>query len=87
MDEQSYIDGYKSAFRRILREAAYEIGGNEAKQAYAVAELEQARVSLRRLCLDLGIDGYDRELSMPDVIEKLLHRRIEELLDGRLKES
>lgn len=76
-EEQAYAEGRRSTYRSLLGECARELGGEDRKLAAVLAEVEAARVALRRLCADHGDLEWDDRLHLADVIEKHLARHLD----------
>lgn len=76
-EERAYIEGGRAAWRSMLSRCLSELGyGDETRQAAAVAQLEEARAALRRVCEDHGDNDWPDELHLADVIEKHLARHL-----------
>ena len=74
--ERSYLDGQRSAYRRILRDA---LGGlsysdEDLTVPRLIEEREQAIAVLRLLCADFGDNDWDATMHLGDIIDKHLGR-------------
>lgn len=91
MSERDYINGNRMAWRVMLGECirALLVNGDrdaELDAARAVAELEDARAALRRVCEDHGDNDWDDDLHLADVIEKHLARHLDEAVENESEE-
>lgn len=79
MDEKSYIEGSRQAWRTILQESIINLGYDSAeKNASAwILEREAAIAQLRRLCELIGDNGWPENLHLADIIEKHVIRHVE----------
>ena len=76
-EEKAWEEGRRSAYRSLLGECARELGGGDRKLAAALAEVETARVALRRVCAAHGDLDWDERLHLADVVEKHLARQLD----------
>lgn len=79
---RQWIAGNRAAWRRILGMAAGELDGDERKLAAALAELEDVRRILRRLCKDFGDNNWDDDLHLGDALDKHLGNYLRERADN-----
>lgn len=77
--EEAWSFGSKAAYREMLSHCLRQIGhkeaGPEIELGRVVAQLEEIRVVLRRVCKDNGIP-FDEELHLADVIDKYVAPRL-----------
>lgn len=74
-DERNYIEGSRMAWRTILSETLRNLdeeGITELRIAQLVAQREDTRNALRRICADHGDNSWPDDLSLADVIDKYL---------------
>ncbi len=81
-EEQAYIEGQKSIWRRQLSEVLRLLGLDDpaANAARWAVERADTVACLRELCGEFGDTEWDDSLHLTDVIEKHLWRHIEPLL-------
>lgn len=79
MSELDYINGQRSAWQRLLREALRELRGESSKEldaARLVTEREEAIAILRSACENFGDNDWNPDLHLADIIEKHLVRHL-----------
>lgn len=78
LDEASYEEGSRMAWRSMLKTCCRELGYDdpEASKAAWIAEKEEIKSVLREVCTDFGDTDYTDNLHLVDVIEKHLHRHL-----------
>lgn len=78
--EQSWTNGNRSAWLRLLHQALRELGykDTEATRAKWVCEREAAVAALRSFCKHWGDNDWAPDLNLSDVIEKHLRNYIED---------
>ncbi len=77
MNEQSYIEGSRRAWLRMLQEAISQLG-TEGDAHRWIAERHEVVATLRRLCDVYGDNDWPDNLALQDVIEKHLWRHLDE---------
>lgn len=73
-EEHAFTEGHRAAWRSILARALAELGYDAPREARVIAELESARLALRKLCTEHGDNSWPDDLHLADVIEKRLGR-------------
>lgn len=79
-DERNYTKGRRAAATGMLRHVLRDLDTEDADKARLVLRLEETRAQLRRLCERLGCNDWEDDLSLADVVDKHLGRRLDELL-------
>ena len=78
INEESYEQGSKMAWRRMLQTCCRELGydDEEASKVNWIAEREEAISELRTVCGDFGDNDWDNNLHLGDIIGKHLYRNL-----------
>jgi hypothetical protein len=78
--EKAYLEGQRNVWLNILFTSCDKLGVDDpAVQWHAwVAERTEVVRLLRQICADYGDNDWPDNLYLPDVLEKHLHRYIEE---------
>jgi len=84
-EEKAYMRGCREPWKRILAEAARELGYDtpEGKLAALINEREQAVAALRDVCEAYGSNDWPDNLHLADIIEKHLGRPLDDELGRR----
>ncbi|MEE9612554.1 MAG: hypothetical protein V3W19_14970 [Desulfatiglandales bacterium] len=80
MDEQSYIQGSRMAWRLMLEECirnlGYETTDPQIRIARFISEREEAISHLRSLCEEFGDNSWEATLHLADIIDKHLGKHL-----------
>lgn len=78
MNEESYEQGSRMAWRLMLQKCCRELGYDdiEAAKVRWIGEREAAISALTDVCSEYGDLDWDNNLHLADVIEKHLHRNL-----------
>jgi hypothetical protein len=84
--ERAWAEGHRAALRGVLGHVLGNLNGDregdrDAALARAVAELEDVRSALRRICATHGDNDWEDTLHLGDVLEKHLERHLDEADD------
>lgn len=89
-NERHWINGHRAAWRGLLGQAIRELRGDgveaedpELRAAVLLAQLEDVRAALRRVCEDHGDNDWPDNLHLGDVIEKHLGRHLDQASHDR----
>lgn len=79
-EESAYERGRRSAYQSMLADAIRELGYDtiDARKSKWIVEREDVVAALRSICEDHGDNDWDEKLSLADVIDKHLHRHLDE---------
>ena len=77
-EEQAYLQGNRAAYRRLLSLCAGELVSEDKSLAAALAQLEDVRAVLRRLCAAYGDNSWTDDMHLGDVAEKYLERYLDD---------
>lgn len=87
--DEGYKVGHRMAWQQLLQTAICELRGDgisldEPAMALAVAtlQLERCRAALRQVCRIYGDNDWSDDLDLGDVVEKHLHRYLDEAQGG-----
>ncbi len=82
--ERDWIEGHRAAWRSLLGRALRELRGDgvavedpELRAAALLAEREDVRVALRRVCETYGDNDWKDDLHLGDVVSKHLECYLE----------
>ncbi len=80
MSEQDYINGNRQALTIMLRHCCRELGYDdfESRKVSWIAEREEAILALRDICKNYGDNDWNHNLHLADIIQKHLHRHLED---------
>jgi len=78
-DERKWEEGNRAAWRSLLSMAMRHLEPQDRDKAQLVAELEDVRTHLRRLCEEYGDNDWDDDLHLGDVIDKHLAPYLDDL--------
>ena len=70
MDETSYIEGQRSVYLIMLREALRGLGGDEKDKYSWAIEREEIVSKFRTVCDHFNDNDWDSDSYLPDIIEK-----------------
>ena len=81
-EEEAYLQGQRTVWVQLLKQCCMELGyaDDAASRAAWIYEREQTVAMLRQVCADHGDNEWEPENFLPDVVEKHLHRHLEELI-------
>ena len=77
MSEQTWTDGNRAAWTRMLGICLGELGHESPDAARLIIHLEGTRAALRRICAEFGDNDWSDDLHLADVIEKHLERHLQ----------
>lgn len=79
-EESAYERGRRSAYQSLLADIIRELGYDtiDARKAKWIVEREDVVAALRAVCEDYGDNDWDETLSLADVIDKHLHRHLDD---------
>ena len=83
MSEKDYINGSRTAYRRMMQLCLREIIDSkdnlsaEEKVVQLAGERDEALAVLRRICEEHGDNDWDNNLHLADIIDKHLGRHLD----------
>ncbi len=75
MDESSYSQGHRMAWRQILGEAIRQLGPDGSSESWRT-ERADAIAALRTVCEEYGDNEWPDDLHLGDIIEKHLTKHL-----------
>ncbi len=72
-EEKAYVDGGNATWRHLLGEAIRHLSGTETDVTAArlLTERHDARVALRALAAEVGVEEVDPELHLADLVQRI----------------